>query len=62
MGILGHTELTECVDEERDPVTEVHSDRGPDVMSPDHPLGLLCHRLEAEGRCPWQMLQRGQPR
>lgn len=36
-------QLTECVGEERDPVTEVHTDRGPDVMSPDHPLGLQFH-------------------
>lgn len=29
-----------CVDEERDPVTGVHSDE----INPDCPLGLLCHK------------------
>lgn len=32
-------------DEERDPVTEVHSDGGSDEVNPDHPLGLLCHNF-----------------
>lgn len=45
MGSQGHLELTECVGEERDPVTEVHTDGEPDVMSPDHPLGLQFHRF-----------------